>query len=126
MDIQIVMEDGAAPKDHEIQTVMFLIKHGKSPKFLAEKVSSHTKNPDIRMDNLEWEMKCPTGSGKENLEHAFKAAVKQSENILFDLRRSKIPHQKALAKLQRELALSRKAKRLYVIAKDNELLYFEK
>lgn len=126
MDIQLRIEDGAVPKDHEIQTVLFLIKNGKTPKFLAERKVNHAKTPDIEMDDLEWEMKSPVGTGRENLEHAFKAAVKQSENIIFDLRRSKIPEQKSLAKLQRELALSRKAKRLYVATKKGELLYFEK
>ena len=82
MDIQIQLEDGATPRDHEILTAIFLIKQGKSPKFLAERKIANTKTPDITMDNIEWEMKSPIGSGRENLEHAFKAAVKQSENII--------------------------------------------
>lgn len=126
MDVHILIEEGAVPLQHEITTYVFLVKKHKKPKFLAKKDISNVTSPDIFMDDMEWEMKSPIGSGRENLEHAFKAAVKQAENIIFDLRRSKIPDQKAITKLRRELSLSRKAKRLYVITKDEELLFFEK
>jgi len=117
---------GVYPEKHEHDTADFFLKLGKDVYFIKPSRTKKTKNADVIIDGVVWEMKSPIGRGKENLEHAFKAAVKQSENIIFDLRRSKIPEQKALAKLQRELRLSKKAKRLLVITKQGEKFDFFK
>jgi uncharacterized NAD-dependent epimerase/dehydratase family protein len=119
-----IIPSGVIPEKHELRTADFFTDRGVDVEFI--KSSSARKMPDIKMDGLKWEMKSPIGKGRENLEHAFKAAVKQSVNIIIDLRRSKIHEKKALAKLKREFELSKRAKQLIVINKRDKRLDFSK
>jgi hypothetical protein len=119
-----ITPNGVVLKEHENATVVWLTENGYNVELIPP--SPFSKKPDIIVDDLEWEMKSPKGNGRENLEHAFKAAVKQSENIIFDLRRSKIAENKALTKLKRELNLSKKARRLIIITKAAKRLDFNK
>ena len=119
-----ITPNGVILKEHENATVVWLTEHGFNVELILP--SPFSKKSNIIFNGLEWEMKSPKGDGKENLEHAFKAAVKQSENIIFDLRRSRIPENKALTKLKKELRLSKKAKRLIVITKAAKRLDFTK
>ncbi len=121
-DIQF--EDGAEPEPHEIQTALFLRKQGKKVLFLAPRNRPGVKTPDIRMDDLAWEIKSPVSAGARSIEHAFRSAIKQSENVLFDLRRSKAADVANLAKINRQIRLIRgkELRRVLVITKDQKLL----
>jgi hypothetical protein len=114
------------PKDHEYSTVKFLSTLGHDIVFLKPNRVAGSKTPDIVMDNLKWEIKCPRGSGKYTIEHSFKAAVKQSENIIFDIRSMKTPQDKCLAKIKKNFDVSKSAKRLLIITKSHKLLDFYK
>ncbi len=48
------------------------------------------KTPDLLIDNIEWELKAPTGDGKRNLQHTVSRAIKQSRYIIIDVRFSKL------------------------------------
>jgi hypothetical protein len=119
-----VILNGVVLKEHENATVAWLTLAGFDIELIPP--SPFSKKPDLLMSGLEWEMKSPKGSGRENLEHAFKAAVKQSDNIIFDLRRSKISERNALIKLEREFNLSKKAKKLIIITKAGKNIDFNK
>jgi hypothetical protein len=82
--------------------------------------------PDVKMDGLKWEMKSLRKNGKYTVEHAVRSGLKQSENLLFDLRRLRTSGNNALAKLTRQFAMTKSWKRLIVISKDGKLLRFEK
>ena len=121
---EILFEDGAEPEPHEIQTALFLRKSGKKVVFLAPQNKPGIKTPDIAMDGLRWEIKSPVSAGARSIEHAFRAAIKQSGNILFDLRRSKASDQVNLAKINRQIRLikGKELRRVLVITKDQQLL----
>ncbi|MDR2524451.1 MAG: hypothetical protein LBC95_02865 [Candidatus Nomurabacteria bacterium] len=116
--------NGVIPEQHEIKTADFFTNQGENVEFI--KSSATRKMPDIKMAGRRWEMKSPKGKGRENLEHTFRAAIKQSENIIIDLRRSKIPEKKAIIKLEREFNMSKRAKHLIIITKCAKRLDFPK
>ncbi|MCL2335538.1 MAG: hypothetical protein FWC57_05680 [Endomicrobia bacterium] len=78
------------------------------------------------MDNIFWEIKSPQSDGKHTIEHAFRKALKQSENIIFDLRRSKMPDSKCISQLTKYFDDMKKIKRLLIITKSQKLLDFKK
>jgi len=84
------------------------------------------RTPDIRMNGLDWEMKTPKSNGKYTIEHAFRSALKQSPNIIFDIRKSKMPQKKCIAEIERRFNDFRKVKRILIITKTKKLLDFSK
>ena len=120
-DIQF--EDGAIPEPHEIQTALFLIKHGKKTvKFLAPKNQNRIKTPDILMDGKKWEIKSPTSNGSRVMEHALRSATKQSPNVIIDLRRGKMADERALRQITFTAKKRTALKRLIVLTKDDKML----
>lgn len=121
---EILFEDGAEPEPHELQTALFLRKNGKKVVFLAPKNQLNVKTPDILMDNVQWEIKSPVSAGARSIEHAFRSAIKQSENVLFDLRRSKASDVANLAKIRYvfKLVRGKRVKRVLVITKAQKML----
>lgn len=114
------------PKKHELDTAKFFSALGKDVVFLKPSSIPNTHTPDILMDGVEWEMKCPQGSGKHTIEENFRKAVKQSKYIIFDLRLTKIPEKQCIAQLEKEFNSRNYLKKLYVIKKNEELLQYPK
>lgn len=110
------------PESHELETASFLANVGYDVSFISPSQIKGDKTPDIKMENLEWEIKSPMSDGKRSIEHAIRTALRQSENIIFDLRRSKLPTEKAVSKIKNEIQKARKIKRFLVITKSQKLL----
>jgi hypothetical protein len=71
-------------------------------------------------------MKCLIGKSANTIKRAFKTALHQSVNIIFDLRSSKIPDATNITKLEKEFSDIKSAKNLLVITKSRKLLDFHK
>ena len=67
-------------------------------------------------------MKSPKGKTRSTLEHAFQTAMKQSVNIVFDLRRIQMPNEKAVTILEQLFNYSKGIKNLLVISKGRKKL----
>ena len=78
------------------------------------------------MLNLDWEMKSPRSNGKYTIEHSFRSALKQSPNIIFDIRGSKMPEQKCIAEIERRFNDFKKVNRVMIVTKRQGLLDFNK
>lgn len=78
------------------------------------------------MNGLEWEIKAPKGEGKWLIKNTLKKAQHQSENIIIDLRRIKIPEDKCLPSINREFLHSKRIKRIIIVTKKGELLELNK
>ncbi len=111
----------APPEKHEFETAKFFAEQGKDVVFLKPSDIPHVHTPDIRMDGIEWEIKCPEGSAKRTIETNMRHAVKQSYYIIFDLRWIKLPEKQCLTQLEFEFSVRPKMKRLLVIRKNGEL-----
>ena len=110
------------PESHELETAGFLANLGYDIDFISPSQIKGAKTPDIKMMGLEWEIKSPISDGKRSIEHAMRSALRQSENIIFDLRRSKISTERALSKIKSQIDNKKKIKRFLVITKSNKLL----
>lgn len=120
----IIFANNYQPLNHELDTAIFLSSLGKTIEFIPASNMDNIKTPDILMDGLKWEIKSPINNGKRTIEHAFRGALQQSNNIIFDLRRSKTSDTINLAKISREVKLvkSGKLNKVLVITKKSKLI----
>jgi len=114
------------PEKHEFETAKYFAAMGKDIIFLKPSNSPNTHTPDILMEGVEWEMKCPQGDSKRTIETNFRKAVQQSKYIIFDLRRVKLPEKLCLSQLEKEYYSRKYLKRMYVICKNGELEIYPK
>lgn len=121
-----ITTNGVILRDHENATVVFLTQQGYDIELLAPSKRKGTKTPDIRMNGLDWEMKCPVGKSANTIKRAFKAAMKQSKNIIFDLRSSKMADKVNIAKLEKEFIDMRNVGNLIIITKSGKQLDFSR
>lgn len=110
----------------EVKAALFLIEQGLNVKFLKANRTAGSKTPDFLLNNLRYELKTPRKSGKYTMEHAIRAGLRQSNNLVFDLRRMRASEANAVKKLLKQFDLTKKWKRLLVISKDGKLLTYEK
>jgi hypothetical protein len=79
------------------------------------------KTPDIVVNGVRWEIKSPIGKGKRNLQHQIHRAIRQSKNIAFDARRSKIDIRKTRNYLNNYVKEDKRIKRLVLITKTEQV-----
>jgi len=124
---QILKQAYAFPNDDELAVAEVLAKStGEQILFLAPHLIQGARTPDLKIGDKLWEIKIPKGKGKFTIRHALKAAVRQSENIVFDLRNWKLPEQKAISQIKNEFKISYTAKRVKIILKSEKILDLEK
>ena len=112
---------------HEYETVIFLANLGKTIELIPPSNTPHNSRADFAMDNLVWESKSPTGnSTRMTIDRILHKAVKQSENIVIDLRRTKIPDTQSIRYIKERFIRSRRIRRLLVVTRAEELLDFRK
>lgn len=121
-----ITPNGVVLEKHENATVVFLTELGHNVTLIPRSKIKGVHTADIKMLRLEWEMKSPMGSGKELMKNTLQRAVKQSQNIIIDLRRVKRYEPKCINEIEREFKHSKTIKRLWIIKKDGDLLTMEK
>ena len=119
-------QNGVHLKAHEYETVKILLENGFDVELIPVSEIKGLRMPDIMMQGIPWEMKSPQGDGKKTIKNTVQNASHQSESIIIDLRRCKIPENKALKEIDRYFKLSRRLKRLKIITKDEKVLDFRK
>ena len=110
------------PEKHELATAKYFSDLGKNVKFLAKSNVKGVHTPDIHMDRLDWEIKSPHGKTTECICDNMRDAIKQSSNIIIDLRCMPIPTKRCVDRIERELNYRKSIKRLRVITKEGKLL----
>jgi hypothetical protein len=121
-----IIPPSVLPERHELQAASLFASLGYDIEFLIPNRSKGIRTPDIKMNGILWEIKSPSGNSKYTLQHAFKNALKQSVNIIFDLRLMKAPEEKSITKLKNLFTASKNIKRLLIITKSLKLLDFKK
>lgn len=122
----VINPNGVSLEKHEYDTILFLTTLGYDIELIPPSHIPNRRTPDFKMNGLEWEMKSPKGKSRSTLEHAFQAAMKQSVNILFDLRRIQMPDEKATSTLKHLFDHSKSIKNLLIITKRRKMLEFSK
>ena len=110
------------PEKHELETARYFATRGYDIEFIPPSNIPEVHRPDILMLGIEWEIKCPIGKGRNTISRNIKQAVKQSENIIIDLRRIALPEKQCIIQIEKQVHERRSIKRILVIKKDQELL----
>ena len=121
-----IIPNGVVLKTHEISTVVFLTEQGFDVELIPRSNIKGLHTPDILLNNIKWEMKAPIGEGKYLVANTIQKAVKQSRNVIIDLRRTKRHQSKCLRELENEFKKSKSLKRLKIITKGEKTLDFKK
>lgn len=121
-----IIPNGVSLEKHEYDTVLFFTELGYDVELLPRSNRAGEHTADIRMGRLIWEMKAPKGEGASLMKNTLQKAVRQSENIIIDLRRVKRHQSKCLAEIRREFRKSRSIKRIKIITRGNILLELNK
>ena len=122
----MIRPNGVILKEHEYATVVFLTELGYNVELVPKSEKQGEHSPDIRMQGRFWEMKAPKGEGKYMIANTLQRAVKQSENIIIDLRRAKRHQTKCLREIEKEFSLSHSIKRLKIITKTGKVIDLHK
>jgi len=120
---RIIIPHGAIPEKHELETAKIFTELGKDVEFLPPSYSKGVYSPDVLINGQRWEIKSPCGNSKRTIENNYRQAQKQSQNVIFDLRRIKIDERIAIAKVKQQFNLrTGRIKRIIIITKDNKTL----
>ena len=121
-----ITPNGVVLKTHENATAVFLTDQGFDVELIPANNIEGVHTPDIKMDGLKWEMKAPLGEGNQLMENTIQRALRQSQNIIIDLRHTKRHQTKCLRELEKQFLNKKGIKRLKVITKSGKTLDFEK
>ena len=110
------------PEKHEFNTAKYFAELGYDIEFIKPRYISGQDNPDFMMQGKIWETKSPIRYNRVTFEHTFKKAMKQSDNIIFDLRRLDKQDEELYLYDLKKRAKSRKIKNLVVVSKDGSKL----
>lgn len=121
-----IVPNGVVLKNHENATVVFLTELGFDVELIPKINIEGVHMPDIIINGVKWEMKAPIGEGGSLMKNTIQKAVKQSPNIIIDLRRTKRHQTKCLRELEKHFNKSRSIKCLKIITKSGRVLDFKK
>ena len=121
-----ITPNGVSLEKHEYATVLLLTEMGYDVELVPRSTREGEHTPDIIIDNVKWEMKSPTGETRNTIKNNIQGALRQSVNVILDLRRVKRPMEKCLRDIEREFTHNTKLRRLLVITKSKKVLDFSK
>ena len=110
------------PERHEHDTAVFFAKRGKDIVFIKPSDIKKQHSPDFIMDGRMWEVKSPIVYSKSSFEDNLRRAVKQSEHIIYDLRRLKPRDEVMYIKELKKWSGKRKMRTLIIITRDGQVL----
>ena len=113
-----------SPARYEITAATLLADYFKADVEFV--LRSNQKTPDFLIGGIKWELKSPTGDGKYNVQHQIKSAARQSSNVIFDARRSKMHMTKIRNEVERHFKYTKPVRRLILIDKSNSIVEFSK
>ena len=111
-------QNGVHLLEHEWHTVKFLLEKGYNIELIPPLRIKGVRTADIAIHGVLWEIKSPTGSGKNVIRHTVQRASHQSNSIIIDLRRCKMLEEKAIKEIENHFSLSKRIIRIKIITKD--------
>lgn len=110
------------PEKHEHETALYFAKRGWDVVFMKPSSIKKQHSPDFIMNNKIWEIKSPIVFSKSSFEDNLRRAVKQSENIIYDLRRLRRNDEMKYINNLIKRSNSQKIRTLIVIPRDGKML----
>lgn len=111
-----------SPEKHEYETAKYLADRGFDIVFIKPSNVKGSNSPDFTVCGKMWETKYPTGRNKRTFEDNLRKAMKQSRNIIFDLRKLKLGEEEKCLGVLRKQTDKVLIKTLLVILRDGRLL----
>lgn len=108
--------NGVILEKHEMQTINFLLSLTLDLELICPQLTPGSKSPDVFMLGMPWEIKSPLSSKSNRIAVIFHRALKQSPNLIFDLRRLHQNPEPTARLLEKLFSTSRQAKNLIIIA----------
>lgn len=102
---RVVVPYGACVTENELSVAKILVKTGYDVRFLKTQL---VKMPDIVFMGREWEIKTPIGKNSRTIENIMRRALKQSVNIVLDLRYIGLADEKSLREIERQMGLMKR------------------
>lgn len=112
---------GAFPLPHELATAERLAAAGMNVRFRPVDTRPGARNPDIEIDGVVWEMKSPTGAGKNTISNQLSKSSGQSDRLVLDGTRSPLDDDVVLYELRRRLVTSRNHVEIIHIGKNGSV-----
>ena len=84
------------------------------------------KSVDIKMLDVEWEIKCPNGSSKLTILRQFQRASKQANNIIIDSRHTTLNYETIEKSVIFEMSKRLHIKKVIIIGKLNNVVAIKK
>lgn len=108
---------------HEMKTARALAEAGYDVAFVRCVSGDKVKTPDVQMDGVLWEMKCPETNQLKSLQRVLRRASQQSPNVLIDSARMKgVGDQAVERELRRLKPLVRAVRRLILVNKERDVI----
>lgn len=117
-----ISELNTPPEKHEYETAKYFANRGLDVTFIAPHYIKGINNPDFSMGGKIWETKSPVSENLESIKRRLTQAAKQSEHIIFDLRRIKTKSELKIVNILEKGCTSSNIKTLLIITKDGQLL----
>jgi len=115
------------PQQHEVDVAKVLACHYQTTvEFLVPIDDYKRKSADIKMLDVEWEIKCPKGSSKLTIMRQFQRASKQSNNIIIDSRHTKLNYDSIEKSVIFEMNKRPYIKKVIIIGKLNNVVAIKK
>lgn len=116
---RVVVPYGACVTENESSVAKILVKTGYDVRFLKTQL---VKMPDIVFMGREWEIKTPIGKNSRTIENIMRRVLKQSVNIVLDLRYIGLADEKSLREIERQMGLMKRIKNVIVINRNGEIV----
>ena len=117
-----IIPNGVILEKREYRTVLLFTEMGIDIELIPKSEKKGVHVPDIVMNGLGWEMKSPKGEGKYLMQNTIQKAVKQSRNVIVDVRRAKRSQERCLQELEKEFGSSKNLQKLKVITESRKIL----
>lgn len=118
--------EGVLVQPHELDTAKRLTSAGHDVEFRMVTNANGVKNPDILLDGEIWEMKSPTGAGKNTIDNNLRLASQQSPRVVLDLGRTPLTDEAAVLEVRRVFALRTRLESVIVIRKDGRQIRLDR
>ena len=116
---EIIVPKQTIVQPHELIVATILSWTGFKVEFLPVK---QTKTADIKFMGKEWEIKSPKGKSSRIIENNMRLALKQSDNIIIDLSRIKLPEQKCITTIRNRAKKLGRSKKVIIITKSKQII----
>lgn len=111
---------------HENQTILYLLSQGYDIQIIPKSNQPGIKTADIIMCSMEWEMKSPQGQGKWLIKNTLQEASHQSTNVILDLRRIKLDHNRCMREIEQRFKSIKRLRNLKIITKSGKSIDMKK